>query len=593
MLENFQAVGAHILQACCKREGLSLQIFYANIHFASYLKEEYELICNMNYTLMGERIFARAAYGDLKDDAIHENVYNLSHVFGSEKGAQMQNPLYLYPPLPELSIQKLREIEELAYRWTEEISYLLSKIPYAVIGCSSSYEQTNSSLALLQRAKKYNPDITTLLGGFNCEGESGKGIASLDPQKAIVDYIFSGESENSLVDFIKNHKDGTKEQNRVISGKQYKDMDDLPEVDYSQYFEQLFSFQPSYAINPQSINISYETSRGCWWGEKSQCLFCGCNGERVTFRQKTPAKVIDELETIKKLGINYLQMTDLIMPEDYTETLIPELEKKDYPFTIYYEQKANLSYEKLQQLKKANICEIQPGIETFSDTLLKQMNKGTSAWKNIKLLRDSKILNINVYWNFIWGFPGEKSQEYEDMFSYLPSLFHLQPPFGVFHLVLKKFSPYYNNHTQYGIENFRPMTSYFEIFPHYADIENIAGVFLGEYEAETYNDPAIVRKLIDLVHEWNESWSNSNQRPLLWLTKNEDNRYTLKDTRALSNTESSYIIDKKRAATILKDGKYTGNRDQEWAVSKKVALVIEDRFVSLITSTPELKGSMG
>jgi len=587
-LENFQSLGAHILQACCREAGLSLQIFYANILFASYIKDEYEILCNMNNSLIGERIFSRAAFGDQVKDNIHDNVYNYAHLLGAERANQIKNPFYFFPPIEQLSISKLREIEEIAYTWIEEISQLISAIPYKIIGCSSSYEQTNASFAFLKQAKKYNSDITTIIGGFNCEGECSEGIASLDPEKKVIDYIFSGESEDSLINFLTNFKKNIKAKNRIIYGKPCTDMDKLPEVDYSQYFEQLYSFQPFYALNQQSINICYETSRGCWWGEKCNCLFCGGNGNRLVFRQKSATKILKGLREIKKYKMNYLQMTDLIMPEDYFTTLIPELKNEKHDFKIYYEQKANLSFEKLRSLKNVKITEIQPGIETFSDALLNHMKKGTSSWKNIQLLRDGLTLNINVYWNIIWGFPGEKSQEYENMNRFLPLLFHLQPPVGVFHLSITRFSPYFNNYKQYGINNLKPINSYQEIYPAYADIEKIAGFFVADYNAETYHDSVAIAQFIDMIHKWNESWHIPEDKPLLILSKQSDDEYIIQDTRNIKGTKPLHIINRQRAISIQQDRKYIANDHQLWAIDNKVALVIEDRFIPLVTSNVDL-----
>src|SRR3977135_2135675 len=38
-----------------------------------------------------------------------------------------------------------------------------------------------------------------------------------------------------------------------------------------------------------------ESSRGCWWGEKHHCTFCGLNGSFMEFRSKSPDQFVDEL----------------------------------------------------------------------------------------------------------------------------------------------------------------------------------------------------------------------------------------------------------------------------------------------------------
>ena len=44
--------------------------------------------------------------------------------------------------------------------------------------------------------------------------------------------------------------------------------------------------------------LLFETSRGCWWGAKSHCTFCGLNGETMAFRSKSPRRALDELEQL-------------------------------------------------------------------------------------------------------------------------------------------------------------------------------------------------------------------------------------------------------------------------------------------------------
>ena len=35
------------------------------------------------------------------------------------------------------------------------------------------------------------------------------------------------------------------------------------------------------------VRLSAESSRGCWWGAKSHCTFCGLNGGTMAFRAKS------------------------------------------------------------------------------------------------------------------------------------------------------------------------------------------------------------------------------------------------------------------------------------------------------------------
>jgi magnesium-protoporphyrin IX monomethyl ester (oxidative) cyclase len=63
------------------------------------------------------------------------------------------------------------------------------------------------------------------------------------------------------------------------------DMDRMPGPDYDDYFDALGAsslgprFRPAWLI---------ESARGCWWGARSHCTFCGLNGATVAFRARAP-----------------------------------------------------------------------------------------------------------------------------------------------------------------------------------------------------------------------------------------------------------------------------------------------------------------
>jgi hypothetical protein len=49
---------------------------------------------------------------------------------------------------------------------------------------------------LINYAKGINPNLITILGGANCQGDLGRGLLSLLDN---IDHIFSGESEITFV----------------------------------------------------------------------------------------------------------------------------------------------------------------------------------------------------------------------------------------------------------------------------------------------------------------------------------------------------------------------------------------------------------
>ena len=89
--------------------------------------------------------------------------------------------------------------EQICTSFIDEVVTVFTSLDYKIIGCTAMMGQTNCSIALLTGIKKHCPDTITIIGGSNCEGEMAEGIASLSDD---VDYIFSGESETTFLDFL-------------------------------------------------------------------------------------------------------------------------------------------------------------------------------------------------------------------------------------------------------------------------------------------------------------------------------------------------------------------------------------------------------
>ncbi|MCI0442202.1 radical SAM protein, partial [bacterium] len=106
---------------------------------------------------------------------------------------------------------------------------------------------------------------------------------------------------------------------------------------------------------------------------------------------------------------------DSILDLRYYKDYIPKLAERTTKLDLFYEVKANLKKVQIRLLRDAGVRTIQPGIESFSNSILQLMGKGVSALQNIQLLKWCKELGVSVYWNLLWGFPGEDPLEYDRM----------------------------------------------------------------------------------------------------------------------------------------------------------------------------------
>ena len=405
-----------------------------------------------------------------------------------------------------------------------------------IVGCSSVFQQHCASLALLKRIHELSPDTILIMGGANCEGEMGIETLRSFPW---VDCIVSGEADALFPDLCKallehgRHSvqlpDGAVSQRSLSNPLPFlaprsliRDMDSLPLPDYSHYFATLNDSTLTNLIQPELLA---ESSRGCWWGEKFHCTFCGLNGAGMKYRSKSPERVISELSQLKRLyGIGNIQFVDNILDMSFFKTVLPKLAASDEKYSLFYETKANLKRDQVELLARAGVRYIQPGIESLDDNVLTLIAKGNSALMNLQLLKWAREFGIHASWNLLCGIPGESDVWYADMARWLPSIFHLQPPTGVSRVRYDRFSPYQMRPHEFGL-TLKPSRTYPYVYPLAEEsLMRLAYSFEDSGRPRHMHrglsdEPGQIR-LQEVVVQWNAIWNHS--QPVLRVSDDGD-----------------------------------------------------------------------
>jgi ribosomal peptide maturation radical SAM protein 1 len=415
------------------------------------------------------------------------------------------------------------------------------------------------------------------------------GIVSLDPGGQFLDYIFSGESDATFVQFLQDQRAGRLPSGRVIDGAPCLDLDALPTPDFAEYLQQLAHYVPDLDAQGGDVALVYETSRGCWWGQVHHCTFCGVNASSIVFRQKSPARVMADLRAFSEAyPVKKLYMADSAMPHGYLRTLFPQLGQAKLPLSIGCAQKANLSLSDVLALRSAGVYLVEPGIESFSSDLLARMNKGLRAWQNIMLLRYARAVGLSFTWGILWGIPGDEQRDYEQMLDLVPLMHHLPAPGPPLHLIIDRFSPYFERPEHYGVRNITPFGSYAAVFPPSADLGRLAYHFVADYDCASHRRPDLVQRLAQEIAAWQKRWSPDSASPALLHVVSSGDRYMLFDTRGLPDTQRIQVLDREQASIAL-----TVRRDLDaprvaWALNSKLGVVVDRRYVPLATADPEL-----
>jgi ribosomal peptide maturation radical SAM protein 1 len=485
------------LRGALRRQGIACDVRYLQFPFAAQVGQPlYDRIAaHYPSLLLGEWLFAHHLFGDQLPDP-QSYVNDILREYAAAHGRK----------LPEDRIAQLPRLRALTGPYLEACMAAIPWEQYAVVGFSSTFAQNIASLALARRIKETWPNKIIVFGGANCEGEMG---AELHRQFPFVDYVCSGESDLLFPALIERLGAGGKVDD--LPGLVYRrdgetvtngshalpiiNLDDLPLPDYDDYFAQLE--ESDLVFEPEVMRLLLETSRGCWWGAKSQCVFCGLNSNSMTYRSKSSARVLEEFTTLARRypAIKFVDVVDNILDVRYFRDVIPELIERDLGLSVFYEVKANLSKEQLRLLKQAGIRRTQPGIESLDSDILQLMRKGCTTTQNVQLLKWAHEVGIYVDWNIITGFPGEDPAAYQRMAEMIPALVHLQPPIskGGARLRLDRFSPYFQHPEAYGMVHIRSNAAYHYVYPFSEEsLASLAYFFDFDYadgrQPETYTD---------------------------------------------------------------------------------------------------------
>jgi ribosomal peptide maturation radical SAM protein 1 len=547
------------LSALVQRElpdRVQVEICHLNNDFAAHFDSQlYDEIANEPQHLvtgLGDWIFRRIAYPDLDDNS--ERYFRRYYV-GSPWTEFRERILDLRSGLEPL----LRDMID---------RYGLASAD--IVGFTSMFAQNVSSLALARLIKEQNPNAITIIGGANCETPMG---AILVQNCQAIDFAFSGPSLESFLDFLRcklgDDEQGLHSIRGVVSKNNCEDtrfrtsigrdhdINDFFEPDYrvfvKSYEEQKESIARSGGIRTEDISppiLYFETSRGCWWGERSHCTFCGLNGVTMSFNAMSPDVALRQFQSLFQYApwSLFYECTDNIMPKNYTKELFPLLDPPPES-SIFYEVKVPISERDMQTLARARVNKIQPGIEALSTATLKLMGKGTTAFQNIQFLKTCVRLDIEPEWNLLIGFPGEDADTYRKYQQDIPLLGHLPPPSVASLVRFDRYSVYFSRGLEYGLD-LQPMDFYSLIYPFAEnDLADLAYFFQDHNVSPYYVNAAVwLDRLSDCVERWRGGWNNAEPRPRLVLQREPDGSHVIYDSRR--QVGRTYGVDEETAAIL-------------------------------------------
>lgn len=542
-------LGAAVLAAACRERGLSVTVIYANVLLAQHSGHHaYQAVGALGQRWMaGEQMFVDHAY----DPGV-----------ASDPSDRFEQPA-------EIAAKQAALAPAIAPFLDAVTDRILALRP-RILGLSSVFQQNLAAGAIARRAKAAAPDICVVMGGANTASPMGEALAEVFPA---VDHFFSGEADIAFPDFCERFvRDGTRPAERVIHCQPVFDMRRSPAPDFEDYFVDLHAAQAAGAL-PAGLPrmLPLETSRGCWWGAKHHCTFCGLNAATMAFREKPPERALAEIDMLtERWGVRRLALADNIMPRRYLTDLLPVLAGRAQRPDLFYEVKANLTEAQLALMAQAGISAIQPGIEALSSNVLRLMRKGVSAHQNISLLRACRALDIDVIWNHLSGFPGETADDYLAVTALIPRIEHLQPARSFGGIVVDRYSPHFDEAEAFGIAPLTPRDSYRGLYPATARLADIAYHFRGSYSTAFQDDHAAVATVKAGFARWEERWRQPVP-PMLRVVRTLPGGVVIADTRSIAREGLTVIPH--AADAVLRRFERAKTRD---ALEPDIAAIVDD-----------------
>lgn len=436
------ALGIFLRTVPEKIPGAEVRVLHANIDYIDWITSR----CDFGFD--DYRHYSSEAYFSGSGDWVFSSALYEDPAWRIKEFEQ-----YMAGQEPDSRIAMSITLHQLAPMFISELAERIAARSPDVVGFTTTFQQNTAALAAARDIKRIDPGIVTVFGGANCDSEQG---AALHRNFSFVDFVVRGEGEAVFPRMLQElhgagqfaavpglcwrRPDGSSAANPMATSPLPPAAIGTP--DFGDYFDRVAA---SAARNWSEPKLVLESSRGCWWGEKHHCTFCGLNGSFMQFRSKPAdvfvAELLAQVERHKVLDIT---IVDNILEMDYLTSAMPRIAAAGYDLRLHYEIKSNMRRDQLRTLLAAGVTHVQPGIESLSSKVLKLMNKGVTGCQNVRLLRDAESLGMQTSWNYLHGFPGEDEEDYRPVIDQFPALHHLSPAGSADRIMIERFSPYYD-----------------------------------------------------------------------------------------------------------------------------------------------------
>ncbi len=288
----------------------------------------------------------------------------------------------------------------------DDITQRLKENGSKMVGFTSKFYQWLPASTFFPKLKQELPHIKIVVGGWPHK-QAAMSFLKLNPD---VDFCIWGEGEiplyslysavngNGALGLVPRlaYRSNNIKATSQMQTETYVDLNEYSSgIDYSDYFK-----SKSNAVDKNTL-IPIERGRSCHW---NKCSFCYLS-QGYKFRLKKNSSVLKEINNIiKKYNCANFFFTDndiiggdIESFNDLLDGLI-ELKRKIPKFRITMAEIISNKVDRttIQKMKKAGFENIQVGVETISESIMKDINKKQSVVENYFFISEAIANNIKI-----------------------------------------------------------------------------------------------------------------------------------------------------------------------------------------------------
>lgn len=271
----------------------------------------------------------------------------------------------------------------------------------------TSPEQLIPALSFLKVIRKHFATVKILLGGDYIT-QKHKVLVENSYINKLFDFIFIGDIDSTLIDFLILLRDGNEYSCKFsnIAFSNSKNLKKNPPL--KPIFQILKANFEDLNLNDyfsKNIVLPVEISKGCYWGK---CTFCEIKGK--SYKQNSTNSIVSLLKTYNSRYhvINFAFVSSSPSPK-FLHKIALELKEVNFIWSSFLRPTPYINKQVAQDLFDGGCRIVFLGIESASQKILNNMNKGLKIEETTDVLSNLYNAGIKIHGYFMFGYLGENN----------------------------------------------------------------------------------------------------------------------------------------------------------------------------------------